>query len=368
LNPQYNATGTLTVRQPLLQGFGPAAWGDYSQAQRNYEAASQRFEDAVVGVRATAESIYWDLYAAERDLAVARLTSERADAFVRETESRASVGLVGPIQVNSAKAFQAEQELVRLDAEDNLSRISDDLAVLIGERADGSFNRYRTVDEPTLGVSLEPEDSVVARAMRTNHQLIAAEWDVKAMQALVRAAWWNALPRLDIFGALGGNGLSGTGRDVIFGSDTLRTVRNDQFEDALSQALHRDYPTWTVGLNLSIPIMLREKSGDRNRLRAELSRAEWRYTQLKRTLEEQVRIAYRELAHGQDREHAAQAGVEASVNQARIGLIEYENGRTTAFELVRLGADLANAQRRYSDALVRTAKAAARIKQLAPEE
>ncbi len=367
LNPQYNATGNLTVRQPLLQGFGPATWGSYSQAQRNYEAAKQRYEDAVAGVRTLAESVYWNLYAGARDLAVARLTAERAAAFLNEVETRANAGLVGPNQVNSAKAFQAEQELVLLDAEENLSRISDDLAVLIGERAEGTFMRYRTTDEPPLQYALEPEDSVVARALRSNHQLIAAEWDVKSMQALARAAWWNALPRLDVFGALGGNGLSGTGRDVIFGSDTLHNSRDDRFADALDQALHRDYPTWTIGLNLTIPILLREKGGERDRVKAELSRAEWRYIQLKRTLEEQVRISYRELAHGQDRERAAKVGVEASVNQVRIGLIEYENGRTTAFELVRLGADLANAQRRYSQALVRTAKAMARLRQLAPE-
>lgn len=367
LNPQYNATGNFTVRQPLLQGFGPAAWGNYSQAQRNYEAAKQRYDDAVAGIRTLAESIYWDLYAGGRDLAVARLTAERAAAFLREVETRATAGLVGPNQVNSAKAFQAEQELTLLDAEENLSRISDDLAVLIGERAAASFTRYRATDEPPPPSILEPEDSVVARALRTNHQLIAAEWDIKSMQALTRAARWNALPRLDVFGALGGNGLSGTGRDVIFGSDTLHNSRDDRFADALNQALHRDYPTWTIGLHVSIPILLREKGGERDRMKAELSRAEWRYIQLKRTLEEQVRISCRELTHGHDRERAAKEGVQASVNQVRIGLIEYENGRTTAFELVRLGADLANAQRRYSQTLVRTAKAMARLRQLAPE-
>jgi outer membrane protein TolC len=64
--------------------------------------------------------------------------------------------------------------------------------------------------------------------------------------------------------------------------------------------------------------------------------------------------------------------VDASQEQVRIGLIEYRNGRTTAFELVRLGADLAAAQQRYSEALVRTAKAAAELRHLTsgayPEE
>ena len=45
-------------------------------------------------------------------------------------------------------------------------------------------------------------------------------------------------------------------------------------------------------------------------------------------------------------------------------MIDYRNGRTTAFEVVRLAADLARAQQSYSDALVRTARAAAILRQL----
>ena len=63
----------------------------------------------------------------------------------------------------------------------------------------------------------------------------------------------------------------------------------------------------------------------------------------------------------------AREGVEASFEQVRIGLIEYDNGRTTAFEVVRLGADLASAQRRLSEALVRAATAAADLRYLTAE-
>ena len=45
-------------------------------------------------------------------------------------------------------------------------------------------------------------------------------------------------------------------------------------------------------------------------------------------------------------------------------MLEYESGRTSAFELVRLGGDLAAAQQRYSRALVRTARAAAVLRVL----
>ena len=70
------------------------------------------------------------------------------------------------------------------------------------------------------------------------------------------------------------------------------------------------------------------------------------------------------MSNSQRRLKAAREGVRAAQEQVRIGLIEFQNGRSTAFELVRLGEDFATAQQRYSQALVRSAKAAATLKQL----
>jgi outer membrane protein TolC len=163
-----------------------------------------------------------------------------------------------------------------------------------------------------------------------------------------------------------GNGLAGTGRDVIFGADTLRNSLDTKFADALDQSLKRDYPSWMIGLRLNVPILQRGPQGERNRLRAEVNRAEQRRVETERNLEEQVRAAFRELVNGRERLMLSEENVKASFDQVRIGLVEYEGGKVTAYELVRLGADLANAQQRYSKTLVRTAKAAALLNVLAP--
>ena len=119
-----------------------------------------------------------------------------------------------------------------------------------------------------------------------------------------------------------------------------------------------------MGVEVTIPISLQGGSGETARLRAEATRAEVRYLTEARALEAQMRSNHRELFHSQRRLEVARMGVSAAQEQVRIGLIEFRNGRSTAFELVRLGADLAVAQQRYSQALVRAAKAAATLRQL----
>jgi outer membrane protein len=282
LNPEYDATTQLAIRQPLLQGFGPAARGNLDQARRAYEAEKHRYEDAIADVRASTEESYWDLYAAERNLAATRLNRDRATSVLSEVGVKAKAGLIGPNQVNNAKVFLAQAEQDVMDADDDLNRVSDHLGSLIGRRPDAPFVRFKAVDDPPVNLARESEDSLVTKAMTTNHQVLAAEADVNAAQALVRAANWNALPTADFFATLGGNGLAGMGQEVIFLSDTLTNTRRDRLGDALNQAFRRDFPTWTVGLHLSVPILLRGRRGERERLEGELFRSQVHYLEVKR--------------------------------------------------------------------------------------
>lgn len=363
LNPQYDAFGQLSLRQPLLSGFQTSARKDLVRAQQGTAASRARYDQEAVSVSVQVEKAYWNLYAAERDYAVQQLTRDRAKAFLEETEVRARIGLVGPNQVANARTFLAEQELLLIDSLERMGRLTDALASLIGVRPQPGDNHFITVDDPPDEFPLGDVEDWVRVAAERNLNLAAAEADVEAVRALWKAARWEALPSLDLVGSIGGNGLAGSPQDVVFGSDTLRTDVSGSLGDASREALQGDYPAWSVGLELSVPIGLRPGRGERDRLRAEVTIAEQRVIDQRRQLEERVRTSYRELDHGQRRLGAAREGVAAAREQVRIGLIDFQNGRTTAFELVRLGADLAVAERRYSEALVRSAQAAAALKE-----
>ncbi len=364
LNPQYTTFGNLSLRQPLLGGLFVSANKDAAKADREAEAALARYDQEVLSMSTRVEQLYWDLYAAERDYAVQKLTRDRAEAFLKDTETRARTGLIGPNQVANARTFLAEQEILLLDREEQLDRLSDALSSTIGKRPDVGKTRFITVDSPADNFPVEDVDVLVGKAQEKNLGLQAARSDVEASRALSKAAFWEALPKLDLVASLGGNGLAGTPQDVIFNNDTLRTTRGGTMGDAMTQALKRQFPVWSVGIEFTLPILLREGLGEQERLEADMVVAELRLVQLSRILEEEVRASCRELFNGKRRMKAAREGVDAAQEQVRIGLIEFENGRSTAFELVRLGADFAVAQQRYSQALVRSAKAAANLRQL----
>jgi len=291
---------------------------------------------------------------------------DQADAFLEEARVREGAGLVGPNQVATARVFLAEQEQAVLDRENELDATSDALASLIGRRPAGGETRFRPADEPPRAFPVAPIEELVARAEGANPALRALERRVAGLQARARGASWDALPAVDLVASVGGLGLSGTGRDTPF-TDSTWIGRAGVWSDAIEDALARRYPTWSAGVRVSVPLPLREGRGERDRLRAEVARAEEDLEALRRVLDEQVRAVWRELSQSSRRLDLAREGVDASFEQVRIGVLEYRAGRTSAFELVRLGADLATAQQRYSQALVRMARATAEMRRLTGE-
>jgi outer membrane protein len=362
VNPSYDAVGRLSLRQPLLRGFGPGTSSEATATGREEKAALARYDDVQIEVETTVEQVYWDLHAAERDLAVQQLIRDQAQALETQAELRARSGLVGPNDVATAKVFLAEQEQSLLDREEDLDQISDRLASLIGRRPK-ELPRFRAVDQPPTSFPIEPEETAVARALDRNLAIKARQEDLAAAQAREKGAAWNRYPKLDVLGSIGGTGLGGTPQDVslIPGAQPV-PVSGNKFDDAFTDVIHRDFPTWSAGVSLSIPIFLREGRGEHERLKGETERATQDLEDARRLLTDDVRTAHRALVRAAKRFEVAGQGVEASREQVRIGILQYNSGRTTAFELVRLGADLATAQQRYSQALVRTAKAAAALR------
>lgn len=361
VNPSYDAEGRLSLRQPLLRGFGPGTSSEATATGREEKAAQARYDDVVLQVQTLVEQVYWDLHASARDLAVQRLIRDQAVALATQAELRARSGLVGPNDVATAHVFLAEQEQSLLDREEELDRISDTLASLIGRRPK-NLPRFRAVDDPPSSFPIEPEETAVEHALAQNLAIRASEQDLSAALAREKGAAWNKYPRLDLLGSIGGTGLAGTPQDVTFIPGAEPVPVSGKMDEAFSDVFQRDFPTWSAGVSLSVPIFLREGRGEHQRLRGETERARQDLEEARRTLTEDVRTAHRALVRAARRFEVASQGVAASREQVRIGVLQYNSGRTTAFELVRLGADLATAQQRYSQALVRTAKAAAALR------
>lgn len=350
--------------QPLLRGFGFAATrGELRATDRELEAARQRLAAATIDLDADVENSYWALYAAERRLEVTRLQRQRSAIFLRDQLLRGKAGVVGPGAVAIARTFYAQQVAALIDARLAAGIAADRLAEVVGLHPEGEA-RYHVLDEPSAPVDVEPLGALVARAMAANPTLAAARADSAAARARYVRARANAWPSLDAFGGYGAAGLAGTGRQIVFGTDTVGTNFDTGFGDAWSQVTDRVYPTWNFGVRLTVPIGWRSDRGERERQQGNYDRAREALRARQLALASQVRQAYREAAVARRELDAVSTLVAAAEEQARIARLEYQAGRSTAYDLVNLEAELAAARFSEAEVRVRVARAATELRRL----
>ncbi len=364
LNPQYNAFGEVSLVQPLLSGAGSAVRAGVRAAESRFESAMATGRDTRNAVAELAESLYWRLFTAERDLAVQQVVRENALSLLEEARLRVEAGLVGPNQVENARVFLAQQDLALIDREEQLDAVSDQLAALVGRRPTNGNTRFKPAHGPVTPAATPPVGQLLADVIEANPSIMALDLELQALELQQSAARRNRLPTVDIVAALRSTGLSGTGRTIVFGTDTLLSAEGGDFFESWSQVGQLLYPRWSVGVDVRIPIGNRAQKGESDRLQAEYDRLLAQRDDLIRSLEEEIRLHHRAVSRSAERLEIARTGVEASQAQVRLGLIEYRNGRSTAFELVRLGSDLANTERRYSQELVRAARSLAALQRL----
>ena len=217
LRPQYRPSLNLSLVQPLLRNFG---W-DFTYlvvrvAERTADAALYQYEaDLANFVEAVIEA-YWNVVRARETVDVQRQSMALADRTVDENQARVRVGLLPPVATLEAQADAKSREEQVLIAENDLAIARQQLAQLAFYRPDGTFVP-RTLEpaEEAIPEDVNPDlDETLTRALAGRPEVEASARGVEAQILNERIAGNALLPRLDLVGSYGVNGLSGASRPV----------------------------------------------------------------------------------------------------------------------------------------------------------
>src|SRR6185503_9460316 len=218
LRPAYRPEVVFSVVQPLLRNFG---W-DFTYlvvrvAEQQADAARFQYEADLANFVATVVAAYWGVVRAREQLEVQRESLALAERTTTENEARVRVGLLAPVAVLEARADAKAREEDVIIAENNLVVARQRLGQLAYYRPDATFIP-RTL-EPTE--EAEPEQvsvdlqSTVANAVNDRPEVRASARGVQVTVLNERIAGNALLPRVDLVGSYGLNGLSGLSRPVI---------------------------------------------------------------------------------------------------------------------------------------------------------
>lgn len=217
LRPQYTPELNLSIAQPLLRDFG---W-DFTYlvvrvAERNADASLYDYQAALADFVTQVIEAYWNVVRARETLEVQRESLALARRTVDENDARVKVGLLPPVASLEAQADAKSREADVITAENDLAIARQQLAQLAFYSPSGTFvpRTLEPIEEATPEDVRPDLDQTLAIALAERAEIHASARGVEAQQLNAKIAGNQLLPRLDVVGGYGVNGLSGTNRAV----------------------------------------------------------------------------------------------------------------------------------------------------------
>jgi len=331
----WNSGVGLSVRQPLLRGFGrEVTESGIRLALDNRDLADLEYRAALEEKVRLVETLYWELVRSRGVLDAQRKALEVSMDLLRVNEARLRAGAGTKVDVSQSGAGVAARQVDVLRAENNLRSVEE---ILLGELVprspdlpDAADLRVEPVDDAAEALPLLPPESVAAAVeeallRRTDVRLRRIAVD-QAEVGVLRAES-SVLARLDVQAGVGYAGLAGN-----LGS---------AWSDSLAS---RENASWNVGLFLEIPIGNRAARARLERAVLTRSRLESQLRANESDAAVKVRNARRDLESAREQIDAAAKATALAVEQLEAERERLRNDKSTTFEVLSLESDLTDAR------------------------
>lgn len=272
-NPALSARMSFNFTQPLLRDRGrDIVKLPITIARSRLKAEEFAVRDQLTRLIQQAENAYWAVIQARESLRVAEAGLKLADAFLKRNQRELELGAISPLEIYQPQADYARAEIQVSQARFRLISAEDALRRQIAADLDPDIRRLPLrLTEPVL----PPEDNseldreaAVERAYSHRPDLRQSLVNLETDDLSIRQANNRMRPDLSLTG-----GYTSTGRggdffertnvftDVGGRSQVIRVIPGG-FGDALDQLFRFNYPIYSFGLTLRLPLRDRAAGAD----------------------------------------------------------------------------------------------------------
>ena len=346
LNPAYNSGLTLSLTQSFLRGFGT----DVNRAQievarRNMDISRVQFEESVISTVQGVENAYWNLVYAIDNLKVKQHSLKLAQDLLDQTRTRVRIGTSAPIDIVQSEATVASRELDIIVAENQVGNAEDVLKGLMGfENPDDWKSRIVPMDALGVTTTTVSLDESIAQALQNRPELRQRQIETQISQINLLSAKNGVLPQLDFSLRYGFAGVGGT--QTFFDPTTGLPIASlaGGWDDPLSQILNHQYNNWGALINFSLPLGNTTARANLAQARFGASSAKQNTALTQQAIISDVRNAVRGLDASSKGISAAMKSRELAERNLDAEQKKFDNGMSTAFNVVKIQDDLASAQ------------------------
>ena len=354
-NPVTSSSLGLTVTQHLLQGFSLAVNQRQIQiAKNNRELSDLTFKLQVITTVAAVMDLYWDLVTFNENVRVEQQAVATSTKLFEDNQKQVEAGMMAPIEVVRAEAQLATDQQNLTLAETQLLQQETILKNALSRTgvASPAVAEARIVPTDRIRVPdvepVTPMQDLVAMALSARPELAQNRIQVTNQEITLHGSKNGLLPTLDLVASMTNNALAGQVNTVqstfpfSFGTPSPAFIGG--YGEVLKQLFARNYPNYSAGFNLTIP--LRNRAAQAQAINDELT---LRQLQLGvQRLENQVRVDVQNAMIGVRNARAQyQAAMKARILQEQTLDAEqkkYAAGASVIYNVILTQRDLAAAR------------------------
>jgi outer membrane protein len=347
-NPFTGSNLGLTVTQPLLRGFGMSLNRRFIEIAKNEQRISSQLfrlqlETTVYGVI----RLYTDLVALSEDVKVRRESVALAEKLFADTKAQVEEGTLAQIEMTRSNAlvFSSRQDLI------NARGLLDEQEAIIKSYLTKTGNQDPEVQSATIiptdlldipeEEEIRPIQDLIENAVAHRPDLNQARLQIENVEIGLKGSRNARLPQVDLVGVAQNNGLSGALNPLAPGADPAFV---GGYGGILDQVFTRKYPTYGVGVQVTLPVHNRIAEADLARDELQLRQSQIRQRQLLN----QARLEVEDALIAMRRARASyEAATQARVLQEKSLEAEqakFEVGASTSFFVIQYESLLAQSK------------------------
>lgn len=379
-NPALNPIMTATLSQPLLNGFGLLPNTRYIiEARNSIKVANSQFAQQVIATVTQTSNDYWELVYDRENVKVQEAAVGVSQKLYEDNKKQLEIGTMAPLDVLTAESQLATDQQNLIVAQ--TTRLQQE-TVLLNDITKNLLAKDVAGIEiiPTTGISTPdlveniPLQDAVQEAWKKRPELYQADLNLKNAGIEVKATANGLLPSLNAYVQYQAQGLNGnriktnptggfaadTASPLVDANGNILLVNGTQafaafpvtattivpggLGNSLGNVFHNDFPTYAVGVNLTLPIRNRSAQADSARAQLDERQERVQYRQTENTIVLNVRNAL--IALQQDRAQVAAADKARTLAQQTLDAEQkkYQLGSSTSYQVVLRSRDLTAAQ------------------------
>lgn len=387
-NPAVQSTFAVSIQQPLLNGFGILPNTRYIlEAKNTLKVADSQFAQQVIATVSAVQTDYWELVFARENVKVEEAAVAVSNKLYEDNKKQLQIGTMAPLDVLTAESELATDTQNLIVAQTN--KLQQETVLLNAITRNPTAPSLQNIEvvpttpivNPNVTENLPLMDAV-QEAWQKRPEIFQADLNLKNAEIEVKATRNSLLPTLNLVGQYSATGLAGNttvlnqtqagfeadttspvvganglpfnvgnpgapGIPAFVGIPVFNTntsVQRSGLGTALNSMIEADFPTYSAGLNLVLPIRNRSAQADSARAQLDKRQQVVQYRQLQNTIFVNVRNA--QIALQQDRSQVSAAEKARILAQQTLDAEQkkYQLGSSTSYQVVLRSRDLTTAQ------------------------